>query len=203
MDDIELAAILYRAGFRGQDLVTMVAIALAENPWKDPSLQSGFSRNGIRERSFGLFQLNLDAHPDLTLECATSPSCSAEYAYRLFRSEGFRPWTAYLTGAFWSFWDRAWHAVQQLPDEARIIEIADRASGIGGAIPEEGPGLTQRITNAVTSVFSPITQPLSRYLNPSFLATTAWRTFFVMTALVFIIVGVILYGIGLTVDEGS
>lgn len=199
MEVEELVALLYQAGFRGQDLITMTAIALAENPQRDPTLQSFFVHNGRRERSFGLFQLNLDAHPDLTYECAISPQCSSDYAYRLYKQEGFRPWSAYLTGAFWAFWDRAQEAVRTVLSlsEEDILEIADRAGGVrSGPVPEPEPGLIERITNPIAQVFRPVLRLLEQYLSPSFLSAVLWRTLFTTVGILLILIGVIIYGIG-------
>ncbi len=50
-------------------------------------IQSHFVRDGVQERSFGLFQINLDAHPDVSYAQATDPYYNVAWAARHFNDQ--------------------------------------------------------------------------------------------------------------------
>lgn len=51
----------------------MICLINHENrPW-DTTLQSGYFKNGKQEQSYGLSQIHLPSHPDITHEQATNP----------------------------------------------------------------------------------------------------------------------------------
>lgn len=88
----QIARHAYDAGFRGDDLSTAVAIALAESRG-NPS-----ARNQKGEDSVGLMQINRRAHGDRfgTLTDLMDPAKNMQAAYRLWQSTGsFQPWTTY------------------------------------------------------------------------------------------------------------
>ena len=55
-----------------------------------------------RERSYGLFQINLNAH-NLTPQQAMDPAASAQYALKLAREQGYTPWSVFTNGAYKQF----------------------------------------------------------------------------------------------------
>jgi hypothetical protein len=60
----------------------------------DPTIQSGHVVNGRREPSFGLFQINQDAHAKaISLADSQDPEKAAAYAARLWKDQGYRPWS--------------------------------------------------------------------------------------------------------------
>jgi hypothetical protein len=85
------------AGFSGDDLNTATAIALAEssgnpNAAGDPTLGG----------SYGLWQINLAAHPEYTAQALYDPQTNANAAYAIYSAAGgqFTPWTTFNTGAY-------------------------------------------------------------------------------------------------------
>ncbi len=59
----------------------------------NPTIQSGyFDKKGIQERSFGLWQIDLDAHPEITLEEANNPVWSTEYASQEWKNDRYKQW---------------------------------------------------------------------------------------------------------------
>jgi hypothetical protein len=123
-DGIGQAASAARAaGFRGRDLVTAVAIAGPESSYRNSArLVTG------QEDSRGMWQINTLAHPWARSMDLTNPNVAARAAHRVWRQAGgFGPWTAFSSGSYRSFMDRA------------------RAAVSGGGSPSSG-GVTPRTT---------------------------------------------------------
>lgn len=82
----------FEAGFRGSDLDSIVNIAICE---------SGLNTNahclncfGVSEDSRGLWQINLNAHPQYKSVDLFNPKINAEAAYQVYKEAGysFKPW---------------------------------------------------------------------------------------------------------------
>lgn len=96
---IQVARYAYAAGFRGQDLRTIVAISQAESGFNPQAHNPGGP--GDPENSYGLWQINLVAHHDITAQQAMDPQQAANYAYKLFIHDGgFTDWSTYTSGAY-------------------------------------------------------------------------------------------------------
>ena len=97
----QIAGLAYNAGFRGADLRTATAVALAEsggNPNAyNPEAAAG-TRNGSGSR--GLWQIYGQAHPEFNTDQIYNPSLNAAAAYRVYLEAGrsFRPWSTYNNG---------------------------------------------------------------------------------------------------------
>lgn len=133
IDDVTRACIA--AGFRGDSLVKIVAIAGRESNWseavadtrrftergsdgiwRDPQTGDELDYGIGPEYSVGPFQINLNVHP-LSYEEAQDVNASAAFAFRL--SEGgtnFRPWSA-ENGLDESFRDQAREAIDRITAE--------------------------------------------------------------------------------------
>lgn len=62
----------------------------------DPNVQSNFlNKDGSQERSYGLAQINLDYHPDITIEEAKDPDFAINFIAKEF-ADGHAYW--------WSAW---------------------------------------------------------------------------------------------------
>jgi hypothetical protein len=97
-----IATFAAQAGFVGNDLVTAVAIALAEsggnarayNPEKQANAPAG-------KGSYGLWQIYLNAHPEFTNLDLYDPQTNANAAYSVYsKAGGFYPWSTYNNGAY-------------------------------------------------------------------------------------------------------
>jgi hypothetical protein len=113
------------AGFRGQDLITAVAIAGPESSYRNSArLVTG------AEDSRGMWQINTLAHPWARGLDLSNPNVAARAAYRVWRQAGgFGPWTAYTSGRYRDFLARARAAVGG----------SRGGGGGGGGISAEGP----------------------------------------------------------------
>jgi Lysozyme like domain len=100
------------AGFVGQDLITSVAVALAEssgNPQAHGDLNIG-SGSG----SFGLWQINADSHPEYGPDFSSlfDPQTNANAAYTIYLNAGMRftPWSTFKNSAYLSYISQAQNA---------------------------------------------------------------------------------------------
>lgn len=116
-----IAEYAHEAGFRGQDLTTAVAVALAESGGRTTAHNAT-----PPDDSYGLWQINmlgglgperrrqfdLDANRELF-----DPATNAEAAYAISgNGTSFRPWTTYTSGRHRPFLDDARRAVRALRD---------------------------------------------------------------------------------------
>ncbi|WP_291415976.1 transglycosylase SLT domain-containing protein [Actinophytocola sp.] len=115
----QIAQYAHDAGFRGQDLTTAVAVALAESSGR-PQAHNATPPDD----SYGLWQVNmlgalgperrrqfdLDSNRELL-----DPETNAEAAFAISgKGESFRPWTTYTSGAYKSHLDEARRGVQAM-----------------------------------------------------------------------------------------
>lgn len=122
----EIKTVAENAGFTGDDLVTAVAVALAEsggNPQAhgDTSLGSGTG-------SFGLWQIYSDAHPEYGPDFTAlyDPQTNADAAYAIYSAAGgkFTPWTTFKTGSYQGFLDSVIVTLTQNPGTSIVLLIA-------------------------------------------------------------------------------
>lgn len=100
----DIYTVAQNAGFTGTDLVTAVAIALAESGGNPNAL--GDTNIGSGTGSFGLWQINADAHPEYApFTQLYDPQTNANAAYAIYSAAGnsFSPWSTYKNGAYESF----------------------------------------------------------------------------------------------------
>ncbi|MGH3915220.1 MAG: hypothetical protein ACRDTC_17710 [Pseudonocardiaceae bacterium] len=122
----EIAKVAHQAGFRGKDLETAVAVALAESGGRPEVNAAG------AEDSRGLWQINSVHFGRFDADRLSEPGYNAKAAHAVWRDAGgFGPWTAYRTGAHRSFLDDAARAVQRRP-------WADSDGRGGGSRPGQG-----------------------------------------------------------------
>lgn len=94
------------AGFSGADLITAVAIALAESKGGDPraynpeTAASGGTPEG--KGSYGLWQIYLKVHPEFEGWNLFDPASNAIAAYKVYHTAGdsFRPWSTFKFGQY-------------------------------------------------------------------------------------------------------
>lgn len=101
LSDMQIAQLAYNAGFRGKDLNTAVAIALAESGGNtdayNPEAAAGTAQGS---GSRGLWQIYGTAHPKYNNSSAFDPRINAQAAYEVYRQSGghFTPWSTYNLG---------------------------------------------------------------------------------------------------------
>lgn len=113
----QLAVVAQNAGFTGDDLVTAVAVALAESGGKttayNPEVAAG-TPTGLG--SYGLWQIYEKAHPEFSATDLLDAQYNAYAAYSVYSAVGgdFRPWSTFMNGAYRAHLDAARTAVGQL-----------------------------------------------------------------------------------------
>jgi hypothetical protein len=110
-----VAQAAYNAGFRGDDLITMVAIAGAEGGYDDPGIRNLNYDSG--DDSWGHWQINVlaGANPQYRGDPRlTTTEGNAQLARTLWDSSGFQPWSAWKNGLHTKFMGAARTAVNGL-----------------------------------------------------------------------------------------
>lgn len=98
----QIAYYAQAAGFTGQDLVTAVAIALAESSGNanayNPESGAGAPAG---QGSYGLWQIFLAAHPEYAGANLYDPQTNANAAYAIYSAAGgFSPWATFNSSAY-------------------------------------------------------------------------------------------------------
>lgn len=101
------------AGFRGEALVTAVAVGLAESGCNPTA--------GNPSGALGLWQIHAPAHPSYSTACLYDPQCNANAAWAI-SSQGtnWNPWTVYTSGAYQSRLPAARSAVDRIVDPGAL-----------------------------------------------------------------------------------
>jgi hypothetical protein len=105
------------AGFSGQDLLTAVAIALAESGG-NPGVYNPETAAGTPggEGSYGLWQIYLHAHPEYAYANLYDPQTNANAAFDIHSlAGGFSPWSTYNSRAYQAHLAPAASAVPSMP----------------------------------------------------------------------------------------
>jgi hypothetical protein len=99
----ERAQAMRAAGFPEWAIPVGVAVSLAEfggDLAVDPQSRSRYP-NGDREESYGIWQIHLPAHPDVSRECAVDVACSTRAAFRISSGgTNWNPWSAFTNGSY-------------------------------------------------------------------------------------------------------
>lgn len=101
-----LLSLAQGAGFPPGDDNTAAAIALAESSGDahayNPESAAG---NPQGQGSFGLWQINLHAHPEFFTWPLYDPATNARAAFSVYEAAGnsFHPWSTFTSGAYQSF----------------------------------------------------------------------------------------------------
>lgn len=98
----QLQSLAYNAGFRGSDLKTAVAVALAEsggNPLAYNPETAAHTPAGSGSR--GLWQIYGAAHPIYNSTAVFNPQANANAAYSVYKAAGnrFTPWSTFNNGS--------------------------------------------------------------------------------------------------------
>lgn len=168
----QIAQVAAAAGFSGPDLVTAVAVALAEsNPpgntaSYNPETQAGAPQG---QGSYGLWQIFLAAHPEFAGEDLTDPQTNANAAYSIYAVAGnnFTPWSTYNSGKFRSYLATAAAAV------APAVPLTlDAATGM--PVSDAGPTPPPLLTPAEIAAGTFIPPGGAIIASPSFTQVLFW-----------------------------
>lgn len=136
----------YRAGFRGGDLVTAVAVALRESGGNtqayNPESAAG-TRPGSGSR--GLWQIYGTAHPEFNNDLVYDPQANANAAYKVYREAGgrFTPWSTFNNGS----------ASQLVPSLMGLLrgQAVKVTQGVSNSVTRVSSGVTTAVNNTVAA----------------------------------------------------
>lgn len=118
------------AGFSGADLVTAVAIAMAESSGNPDAVGDANIGNG----SFGLWQISSKYHPEYGPDFSIlfDPQTNADAAYAIYSAAGdsFSPWSTYNSGAYNTYLSAVGAAIATLGSTGTLILVALIVYGI-------------------------------------------------------------------------
>jgi hypothetical protein len=136
----QIAQAAHHAGFRGHDLTTAVAVALAESAG-DPRAHNAVPP----DNSYGLWQINMigalgpDRRDEFDLDSNRElfdPQTNAQAAFAISgKGDSFQPWTTFTSGAYKSHLDEARkgvHALREHGDKQGGKQDAKNDGGHGG-----------------------------------------------------------------------
>lgn len=110
----QIAAYAVAAGFTDDDLITAIAIALAESGG-DPNAYNPETAAGTPsgQGSYGLWQIYRKAHPEFDSWNLNDPATNARAAFSVYSAAGgnFTPWSTYTGNAYEAFLPAAGGAV--------------------------------------------------------------------------------------------
>ncbi len=79
--------------FEKKDWETAKSVAWCESYWEN--IQSYVVKNGIREESYGIFQINLPAHPEIKKEQALDIEWNIKWSAAQFKKGNQKKWSCY------------------------------------------------------------------------------------------------------------
>jgi len=101
-----------QAGFSGQGLNIIVAIAQAESSLDTQATHT--NSDGSIDR--GILQINDKYHPEVSSTCAFDPACSFQAGYRISSSgTNFNAWSTYTSGAYLKYMSGSTQTANVIP----------------------------------------------------------------------------------------
>jgi hypothetical protein len=139
----------YASGARGQALVIAVAIAGAESRFV-PTAHC-LNCAGVPEDSQGLWQINLDAHPEFRTVNLYDATANGQAAASVSNGwTNFHPWSTYTSGLYLAWWPVAAAAAHAIEGGAPLTPPPINAGGLANA----AVGASNAASAAVSGVTS-------------------------------------------------
>lgn len=144
----QIAVALYNAGFRGANLLKLIAASFAESGGK--SIDSPPNKDGSIDR--GPFQINdINLNGGLLNSQAYDVNQAAQIAFGIFRKRGsLADWTTITGGAYLAHENEALQGVAALPKDAfQASDVIDAFSkGVTGAIKDAEGNIIESAVDA-------------------------------------------------------
>ena len=135
LSSLQIAQYAYQAGFRGLGLVEAIAVALAESSGS-PTAHC-LNCAGVPEDSRGLWQINVNAHPQYAGVNLYDPLTNAKAAFAVSSGgSNFNPWSTFTNGAYKQYLGVANNVVGLLEGAAAgaVSGATGNAAAAGGAV---------------------------------------------------------------------
>lgn len=153
----QIAEAAKTAGFTGNDLVTAVAVALAESGG-DPNAHNAVPP----DNSYGLWQINMigDLGPTRRKwfgiklnDQLFGPTRNADAAYKIFKQSGWKAWTTYTSGKYKMYLGEAKNAAANPDSGYTFGEYAgDKVDEVKDSITSPLTSVAGALTNGVNSI---------------------------------------------------
>lgn len=96
----QIGVFAQNAGFTGDDLVTAIAVALAESSG-NPNAQGDKTPTNPNGTSYGLWQIHWTVHPEVgPPENLFDPQTNANAAFTVFQEQGWAAWSTFTNGMY-------------------------------------------------------------------------------------------------------
>lgn len=189
-----VAAFAHRAGFSGDGLITITAIAVPESG-QHTEAHNNNAKTG--DDSYGLWQINMRGAlgPERRQQFGIAdntqlynPLVNALAAFKLSNGgKDFTPWTTYKDGAYKASVGPATRAVAKLQSDGTTVE--NQIVGTANDLAQKGDSTTNGSATG-TSWSSIISGPFDAFTNK--IQDLTWEVGAFIFAVVFIVLGVIL-----------
>lgn len=175
----EAAAAAKAHGLSGKALVTAVAIAGAESQY-NPDAHCLNCVPGVKEDSRGLWQINVDAHPNFASANLFDPNVNAA-AMVAVSDDGtnWHPWSTYTNGAYLAYWPVA------------AAEVAKLEGGNPILPPAVDPGILAKGAVGVSNAVSDPVGAIASFITGLTNAHTWYRVVLVVGGVAAVLVGVV------------
>lgn len=164
----QMIAYARAAGFTGNDAIIAGAVGMAES--------SGNTHAINYVPCVGVWQINVRAHPQYTIEQMYDPAQNAKAARAVWQSQGWAAWTTYTSGAYKRYMPAAVKAAGSASGNITL-------GGVGGAVAGGAGGL---VGAASGSNLSMINKAAASLMDPRM-----WlRILYVIVGIVMIMIGI-------------
>lgn len=117
ISDIDIADCAVAAGFPANEIVTAIAVALAESDGEPTATHK--NSDGAQSTDYGLWQINKYWNPDtFSLGDWSDPRINAKMALVVWKRQGWNGWSTFKSGSYKKFLDRAQAAVKPVKPAA-------------------------------------------------------------------------------------
>ncbi len=129
LTDVQIGSYCSAAGFKGQGLVTAIAIVLAES--NGNTLARNTANNHPPSVDRGMFQINSYWHDEVSNSQAVDPAMSAAAAYRIsHEGTDWHEWSTYVSGTYERFLARGRAAAAALTPGLVTVKAGDTLTSI-------------------------------------------------------------------------
>lgn len=139
LSDDAIRDVALMAGFKGDSLVTAIAVAIEESGGNPDAVN--INKDKYRSRDRGLWQINDHWHPEVTDAVAFDPTQAAAAAYAISRQgTNWTAWSAVKSGAYLMYVPRAKKSVAKLVDTGSLPPSGPGTYDDGSPLPDQAPG---------------------------------------------------------------
>lgn len=139
LSDDAIRDVALMAGFKGDSLVTAIAVALEESGGNPDAVN--VNKDKYRSRDRGLWQINDHWHPEVSDAIAFDPTQAAAAAYTIsHQGSNWSAWSAVKSGAYALYLPRAKASVAKMDNSGPLAPSGPGTWDDGTPLPDQAPG---------------------------------------------------------------